>query len=492
MTALSFKECNDKGLYEFSLENYTQSVKFFKKSLLLNKNQPETYFCLGLAFEKLNLPHEALDAYANAVKLKKNYVDALYNSGILLHDLRVYNRALAAFEDALKIEYSAQILNNKGLVLKDLRLFNEALETFEDALKVDTELLEVRCEIADTYKQMGAISLAIDSYLDLINIKPEYFYAYFSLSLIYLSNKNFEKGWQYNRHKFFIANLFDAYPNSSKPIWNGIEEGVILIRSEQGLGDNILFSSLLNDIDRKNKEFCIAVDERLLSLFKRSFKPFEFVNIKTTISELNYLYQLPFSFLGGVYRNTVSSFCLQPKKFLHADEALTNQLKLQLEEEGKYICGIAWKSKNEDFGQDKSVTLESLLPILKLPHMTFVNLQYGDTKEEIEALNKTYGIQIKTIDEIDNFNDIDGLASLIDACDFVVTTSNVTVHLAGGLGKETYLMVPYAHGRVWYWHEGDTQSIWYPSVNIHKQSNFDNWSKPIDEIAHILENKKIK
>jgi ADP-heptose:LPS heptosyltransferase len=99
---------------------------------------------------------------------------------------------------------------------------------------------------------------------------------------------------------------------------------------------------------------------------------------------------------------------------------------------------------------------------------------------------------MKIIDEIDNFNDIDGLASLIDACDFVVTTSNVTAHLAGGLGKETYLMVPFAHGRIWYWHEGDTQSIWYPSINIHRQPSHDNWSMPINDIANILENKKIE
>jgi ADP-heptose:LPS heptosyltransferase len=195
--------------------------------------------------------------------------------------------------------------------------------------------------------------------------------------------------------------------------------------------------------------------------------------------------------IGNFTRPTLESFNAQPKIFLHANEELSNQLRFQLKEDGKYICGIAWKSKNEDFGQDKSILLESLLPILNLPNITFVSLQYGDTKEEIAALKKVHVINIKTIGEIDNFNDIDGLASLINACDFVVTTSNVTAHLAGGLGKETYLLVPFAQGRIWYWHEGDTQSIWYPSVNIYRQPSPDDWSQPIDEITHILESKEL-
>ena len=53
----------------------------------------------------------------------------------------------------------------------------------------------------------------------------------------------------------------------------------------------------------------------------------------------------------------------------------------------------------------------------------------------------------------------------IDACDFIVTTSNVTAHIAGGLGKDVYLIVPASRGKIWYWHEGDTKSLWYPSIN---------------------------
>jgi hypothetical protein len=152
----------------------------------------------------------------------------------------------------------------------------------------------------------------------------------------------------------------------------------------------------------------------------------------------------------------------------------------------QFICGIAWKSNNEEIGSDKSLSLKQLLPILKLSDIDFIELQYGDTEEEKMSLYDEYGIEIKTIDEIDNFNDIDGLSSLIDACDFVITSSNVTVHLSGALGKNTYLLAPYSVGKIWYWHENRNKSLWYPSVNIYRQESNKSWNLPIENIISDL------
>ena len=90
------------------------------------------------------------------------------------------------------------------------------------------------------------------------------------------------------------------------------------------------------------------------------------------------------------------------------------------------------------------------------------------------------------INEIDTFNNIDGLFSLIDACDLVITTSNVTAHMAGALGKKTFLMVPYLIGKMWYWHEDDMQSIWYPSITIFRQQTVLDWHDPIYKISELV------
>ena len=119
-----------------------------------------------------------------------------------------------------------------------------------------------------------------------------------------------------------------------------------------------------------------------------------------------------------------------------------------------------------------------------------MDLQYGDNEKEKNALAKEHNIDIITMDEIDNFNDIDDLYALVDACDVIMTTSNVTAHIAGSLGKETFLLLPYFYGALWYWHKEDTQSLWYPSIEIFRQSTEDNWKDPIQKIVKKLKGRK--
>ena len=150
------------------------------------------------------------------------------------------------------------------------------------------------------------------------------------------------------------------------------------------------------------------------------------------------------------------------------------------------MCGISWMSKNIVLGKVKSLSLIELLPILSIPSVAFINLQYGDTTEELGNILNQYGIEIHTINDIDNFNDLDGLAALINACDFIITSSNVTAHIAGALNKETYLLIPYEDGKIWYWGESENKSLWYPSIEIYRCDINNFWSTPIQKITAKL------
>lgn len=136
-------------------------------------------------------------------------------------------------------------------------------------------------------------------------------------------------------------------------------------------------------------------------------------------------------------------------------------------------------------GLDKSFALDDLLPVLNLD-FSFIDLQYGDTLDERTNLKNVHGIRLSKIDDIDNFKDINGLSSLINACDIVITSSNVTAHIAGALNKKTYLIVPYSKGRCWYWHDGLKKSLWYPSIQVFTQTETGDWSVPINEIREKI------
>ena len=107
-----------------------------------------------------------------------------------------------------------------------------------------------------------------------------------------------------------------------------------------------------------------------------------------------------------------------------------------------------------------------------------IELSKHDLKDDQNQIN-TYLLSI-------SFNDIDGLASLIEACDQVVSVSNTTVHIAGSIGKETYLMLPQGKGRLWYWSKEKEQSIWYKSVQVIEQTEIGCWKSVVENIKNKL------
>ncbi len=174
--------------------------------------------------------------------------------------------------------------------------------------------------------------------------------------------------------------------------------------------------------------------------------------------------------------------------YLIDNDLLTKTLKNRLSHKKRLRCGIAWKSSNEKIGKNKSILLSDLKDIFLVNNYEFINLQYGDTRVEINDLEKSYGNKLTTIDGIDLFNDLDGLLSIIQTCDLIVTTSNVTAHFAGALGKTTLLLVPYAAGRIWYWHE-EERSSWYPSISLYSQDQNFEWKNAIKDVAFRLEDE---
>jgi ADP-heptose:LPS heptosyltransferase len=133
-----------------------------------------------------------------------------------------------------------------------------------------------------------------------------------------------------------------------------------------------------------------------------------------------------------------------------------------------------------ELGKRKSSSLAAFLPLSRDFHL--VDLQYGDTADERSAFAAAGG-QLERIEGLDLFNDLDGLFAAIEACDAVVTTSNVTAHLAGAIGKRTLVM--FLHGRppFHYWASPHGGSLWYPSVEIVTGREIETWDQALDK-AH--------
>jgi hypothetical protein len=191
--------------------------------------------------------------------------------------------------------------------------------------------------------------------------------------------------------------------------------------------------------------------------------------------------------LGYFFRRDMGDFQRVKARYLQPDANRAEALRAELHTEGKLLCGITWHSKNNRFGKNKSIGLERLLPILKNSALSFVNLQYGDTLDELAAFKAKHSVDIASCASVDNFSDLDGHAALIQACDLTVTVSNSTAHIAGALGAKAHLMLSKGDGRLWYWaNRSGNQSLWYPAVQIHEQAGDGKWDDVVSSICTTI------
>ena len=163
---------------------------------------------------------------------------------------------------------------------------------------------------------------------------------------------------------------------------------------------------------------------------------------------------------------------------------------MRKKEHNRTTIGISWKSFKSLNQEKKSVSLLDMERIFSGLDVVLVNLQYGDVDDEIRAFTEETGIEVVQCASVDNREDLDGLAALIEVCDLVISTSNVTVHMAGALAKETWVLLH--HVTLYYWLLERPDSIWYPTLRLYRQTSLNDWNSVYSAIRKDLQRKLIK
>ena len=482
------------GTIELQNGNTEVGVAHLKKSISIDPLQFNFLMNLGNGLLDLNNASESFFYYEAARKINSRSTAVFYNRGRALKALKRHQEAIESYESSIRLDaHNYLSYMNLGFIMNEQKRYQEALKNYNRAIEIAPKNYQLFYNRGIVYSNLNLQQLALDDFDEALKLNPAFKQALYIKSFIKLASQSFKDGWHLYENRWQSSEK-ERYLKTSKPELTdfSVVHKTIFIWAEQGLGDQILYSSLLSDAFKIQNRFYVSLDPRLVPIFKRSFSHIDhvtFISIHQKLAESEYDFHIPIGNLGKFFRNSKNDFNLQPASFLKADESQIESLRMKINKNQQKICGISWKSKNVEIGLDKSLTLEELLPILSLRNTAFINLQYGDTEQEIEGIKKNQKIEIQSINEIDNFNDIDGLAALISVCDYVVTSSNVTAHIAGALGKETYLLIPFAHGKIWYWGENEENTLWYPSIKIYRCINSNSWSQPVKLLGNKL--KKI-
>ena len=282
---------------------------------------------------------------------------------------------------------------------------------------------------------------------------------------------------------------YSNMPFQDTPIWKGEKGKHVALWKEQGIGDDIIFLSLVPEVKEMCSGVSVYVDPRLLLLCRRAMPGINFVEDEKGLKSEKCDYHLPLGSVPGLIRNDISDFDRTVTGYLKPDPQRVEAIRKELQLNGKKVIGISWKSNKSLHQIKKSVQLKDMEDMFSGLDVVLVNLQYGDVDDEIRAFTEETGIEVVQCASVDNREDLDGLAALIEVCDLVISTSNVTVHMAGALAKETWVLLH--HVTLYYWLLERPDSIWYPTLRLYRQTSLNDWNGVYAAIRKDLQRKLI-
>ncbi|MFC3676968.1 tetratricopeptide repeat protein [Ferrovibrio xuzhouensis] len=426
--------------------DHLRAIDLIGRAIAQVPDQAEWHGNLATALLAAGRPADAEVSYKRAVTLDPRYVEGHYNLANLLRGRGDAAAAAAEFEIALALQPGHVPARN-----------NLAMLLWED---------------------LGDTAAAGRHFRLLLALAPNAASVHMNYGLFRLSAGAYAEGWVEYEWRWRNEEYDERDWGLGLPRWDGaaLKGGGLLLWGEQGVGDQILYGTMLRDAAaRSGARVAVAVDPRLVDLFRRSLAPHG-ITVVARGTPIDAAAQCPFGSLGRWLRREAGDFAAGGIDLV-ADETRRTALRARYQAMAgdRRLVGLSWRSTNRRIGVDKSIPVHDLLPALRQPGIQWISLQYGDCAEDLAALRGA-GIAIHDDPAIDGFRDLDGFAAQVAALDDVVTVSNTTVHVAGGLGVPCRLLLPAGRGRLWYWPVSGNICPWYRSVRITRQTQAGDWT----------------
>ena len=233
-----------------------------------------------------------------------------------------------------------------GNALQEQGKLEEAIEAYNKALAIKPDYVDAYYNMGNALKDQSKLEEAIEAYNKALDIQPDNADAHHNLSFALLSAKDFNQGFIQSEWRWKTKKRDGTFLQSAKPMWNGEKNQRVLVWGEQGIGDELMFSSIIPELYATSLKILVKCDKRLIPLFERSF-PADVIYFSKDqpVPEDEYDFHIPMGSLPLTFRKSLDSFKKSASGFLKYDMSKTESIKAQLMHEyGKKIIGISWKT----------------------------------------------------------------------------------------------------------------------------------------------------
>ncbi len=528
-----------KALELFKAGDWRGGGDLALEALHIDEKCGEAWHILAISREKCSDLPSALTCYETALRLTPDHPYIANDLGRLAYRLAIHDMAEKFFLFFLeRVPGHPEAVNNLASVYREASRFDEAIDILRSAITQKPDDPQLWNALGTVVNAQGDVDNAVIFYQEALRYDPDYVHALYnyanlealygdpkaalekfmralpmftdpmnahtcklSIAFTYLHTLDYDNGWKWYEARHKDDTLEKVHYLINRPEWRpgeSLRGKRIFVSAEQGLGDEVMFANILPDLIEEvgpDGHVSIGVEPRLVPLFQRSYPDCTVVRHHTTkhkgltvrlfpaITDWDsYDYWTIMGNLLARYRRRPEDFAAA-RAFLTPDpERVAHWKNLLNELNDKPKVGVLWKSLIKNSRRDRYYSpFQQWMNVLNVEGIQIVNLQYGDTTEEM-AEAEAMGVNIWTPPGIDLKMDLDDLAALCAAMDCVLGPANATSNIAGAVGATIWMSAP---ERSWNC-LGTDRFPWYPSSRVFFSPSLTDWSQSMLEMREAL------
>lgn len=471
----------------------------YNQMLVLDGRDAEIYLARGVILGGLGQWAEALASFDQAIALDPDLAFAHNNRAQMLNALDRPGEALAAAERALALDAGlAHAWRHRGFALFCMNRLEEAAESYRHALDIATgpTRVDALCDLGMTLTALGRYDEARTALDAAVAAGPDAPMVRFRRAETRLLQGDFAGGWDDYEARWRVPVFTRAQGAEMTtdlrrrltlaPRIQDLTGQRVLVVTEQGVGDEVMFASVLPDLARVAARVTCIVDPRLVRLLSHSMPQVEVVAARTPgridLAAIDRVVAL--GSLASMFRRTREAFPGRP--YLSPSPTVPEAWRARLGARRTPLrVGISWRGGlPRTRTAARSLDLAALRPLLVRSDCEFVSLQYGDVEAELAACNADLPRPIRSFprQDIDDFEDLSGLVVALDA---VVTVQTALAHLTGALGQTGLVMIPQAPE--WRYGAGGERMAWYGSLRLLRQAHDGDWPPVLARVGEALD-----
>lgn len=457
-------ELLEKGRQHHEAEEYLAAAECYRKHILQHPSDAHAHYLYGTSLLQGDCPGQATVFMKQSLRMRPNYIPALSNLGICYRNLGRSQQA----EESLK---RAIALSTKAVIDDD-----EDRKALADAFSNLGAVLQTQGRFAEAHK-------ALD---EAIEVWPNQAIAHWNRGLVDLSEGNWTEGWEgYDWGYKTGERKKSSHPGRFRE-WLGepLRGRTILVWGEQGLGDEIMFASCVDDLARSAQQVIFDCHPRLAPIFMRSFPDVEIVGRRKDLVGRWAIgagvdYHCPIGSVPRFYRKKDEDF--PRRSYLQANSERVAWWKRQIP--GPLRIGLSWRGGSGTDGEHhRSLPLRDFSFVRPIEGVSWVSLQYGDQRfTEVEQASAKFGCEVRHHEfALENYEET---CNLVASLDLVISVQTAIIHIAGALGTPCWILVP--RNRAWRYAPGE-KSHWYGSVRQFHQKEMYQWKPVLGRIEKEL------